>query len=335
MSTRVPDALRRPLAMRPAILPKPWGGRRLAALYGKTLPDDQPYGEAWELSDRPEGSSIVASGPLAGRGLRELAGDHLDAIAGAAGAALGRCPLLFKLLDCRQTLSVQVHPDDAGAAALGDLGKEEAWVVLEADADASLYIGFERELNEAEARAAIAEGRLQELLRRVPVRAGDAFHLRPGTVHAIGSGCVLAEIQQSSNVTYRLYDWGRVGLDGQPRELHVEDGLAASDLTPSDCAVGGAPTPIDGGEQEALVAGEKFTLDRLRLTTGTPFAAGTAGQLRIVACTAGSVTVTSAGESVTLVAGRTALLTASVEAYELAPTNGRAEVLLAGPGTGS
>lgn len=301
-----------PLLLSPAVFAKPWGGRLLEG-WGKTLPPEQPIGEAWEVSDRAEGSSRVEGGPLDGRSLRELMASDAEGLLGAELlAADPRCrerfPLLFKLLDCRQTLSVQVHPDDARAEAKGDRGKEEAWYVLEAEPDAALYLGFAREVGPEEVRRAAEQGALEPLLRKVPARPGDCFHLVPGTVHAIGGGLLLAEIQQSSDLTYRLYDWGRVGLDGRPRELHLDDALAVSRFTPSEHACQAPEEPIAGGRRRRLIDGAYFSLAAYEVDG--ELALDGAGPA-IVAAIAGELALVGARGEVTLPRGRSALLPAA------------------------
>ncbi len=304
-----------PLLLEPVLQAKPWGGRNLAAL-GKQLPPGPPIGEAWEVSDRPEGSATVAAGPLKGRTLAELMRQAPEELVGDSQAS--RFPLLFKFLDCREVLSLQVHPDDSAAAPFGDLGKEEAWVVLETDPGAHIYIGFESETSPEAVREAIAANRLDALLRRVEVEPGDVFHLLPGTVHAIGSGLMLAEIQQSSNLTYRLYDWGRVGLDGKPRELHLEQGLEVMRFGPWE------PTPLPSGGGvgpcSQLVEGRAFRLWRLLLDG--PYSLPTTGRPTILACVAGEATVD--GQRMTR--GRTVLVPAVMNSVRL---EGAAEVLIA------
>ncbi len=320
--------------MEPALFVKPWGGHLLAKRYGKRAAGPsatEPIGEAWEISGRDEGSSRVRTGPLAGRTLAELVREYPREILGDAATrstAPPRFPLLLKILDCRETLSVQVHPDDARARAKGDLGKEEAWVVLEATPDAALYLGFTRPVTEAEVRDAIAQGTLPALMRKVSVEPGEVYHLVPGTVHAIGAGCLLAEIQQSSDLTYRLYDWGRVGLDGQPRALHIEESLACAKLRPGSCACHARAEDVPGGALEALIRGRHFALDRLHLDGRHP--RSTHNVPLLVLALDGAVQVASAAGKAELGPASSALVPACAEGVAL---TGRATVLLAYPPT--
>lgn len=210
-----------------------WGGhRRLREDFGVQSALD-PLAEAWVLSCHPDGPSVLADGPYAGR---TLAGYLEEAGKEVLGTHCGRFedfPVLIKLIDAERDLSIQVHPSDEYALAHeGQFGKTEMWVALEAEPHACLYYGFEREVSREEFARHIADGTLTELLRKVPVKQGDVFFIPSGTLHAIGAGLVIAEIQQNSNVTYRVFDYNRVGADGKPRPLHVEKALEVTDLRP-------------------------------------------------------------------------------------------------------
>lgn len=209
-----------------------WGGRKLETLFGKALPPGAPVGEAWLISDHPEYESRVVEGPQKGRSLRDLMVAEGPRLLGtrAKPTPFGRFPLLLKLLDAVEVLSVQVHPDDATALRLGepDAGKTEMWRVFQADPDAVLYCGLEPGVTPERFLAGVKDNTLDRLVRRFPARAGMSIFVNAGTVHAIGAGLVIAEIQQNSNLTYRSYDWGRVDAAGKPRELHIEKSLAAT-----------------------------------------------------------------------------------------------------------
>jgi len=223
-----------PLILAPIYRSYLWGGRRFETALGRRLPDAGVYAESWQLVDRGADQSVVAAGPFAGATLGGLVRDR-------GGDLLGRhaprdsFPLLFKFLDACQDLSVQVHPDDARAARLGtpDLGKTEAWYVIDAAPGARIYAGLREGVTREAFAAALRAGRCDEVIHSFPARPGECVFIPAGTVHAIGAGLLVAEIQQSSDVTYRLHDWNRVGPDGKPRQLHVEQGLeAASRLGP-------------------------------------------------------------------------------------------------------
>lgn len=223
--------------LRPACKAYIWGGRRLIEEYGKGDGAGN-LAESWELSCHPDGPSIAADGPYAGRSLPEILAERPE-FAGRAVESLGRFPVLVKLIDAARDLSVQVHPDDAYTLKHeGQLGKTEMWYIIDAEPGAGLYCGFRREVTPAQLHTAIEGNTLCELLRRVPVKAGDVVFIPAGTVHAIGAGILLAEIQQSSSVTYRLYDYGRLGADGKPRELHIDKALDVAALSPAPASFG-------------------------------------------------------------------------------------------------
>jgi len=221
--------MRQPLKFTPILKDKIWGGRRLGRMYGADA-SRRLIGEAWLVDE----SAVVAEGPQAGTSLREVARADPAGVMGSRAAG-GRqdFPLLVKLLDADDVLSVQVHPDDAYAQAREGLpfGKCEVWLVLEAEPGASIIHGFRRRLTRDELRRAIAEGRLVDEMQQVEVKAGDVVLNTPGTVHALGKGMLIYELQQSSDLTYRLYDWGRLS-DGVPRPLHIEQSIEVSDLQP-------------------------------------------------------------------------------------------------------
>jgi mannose-6-phosphate isomerase len=261
-----------PLRFEPILKERVWGGRRLAAL-GKPLPEEgPPIGESWELSDLPEGQSRVADGALAGITLGELVRERGSELLGPASLDGGAFPLLVKTIDAAETLSVQVHPDVDAAARLGGRPKSEAWVILDASPGAVLYLGLRPGTTRAALEAAIAAGRVEELLRTVAVRAGDVVAVRPGTVHALGGGVLLAEVQQPSDTTYRIYDWGRLGLDGRPRALHVSESLEAVELEAAPVPLR-APTRIDLGP---------FTLEVTRVGPDAPLPLAGEGPLALV-----------------------------------------------------
>lgn len=258
-----------PLTFQPVFQERVWGGRRLADLYGKPLPPDRPIGESWEIADRPEGPSVVAAGPCAGRTLRSLMEDPETraALLGEAGDCRGRFPLLVKLLDARDVLSLQVHPPADRAAALGGESKTEMWYVAHAEPGAEVCAGVCPGTTPAEFRRRLAEGTAAEVVPRLPVRAGDALFLPSGRLHALGAGLVVFEIQENSDTTYRVFDWNRVGTDGRPRELHVEPALASIDFNDTDPRL--LPrdfTPAGPVARRRLVNDPLFRVEQWRLT---------------------------------------------------------------------
>ncbi len=225
-----------PLMFSPVYRRYLWGGRRFASAFGRVLPSGDDFAESWELVDRGEDQSVVAAGPLAGATLGSLVRAHGDLLLGKH-ANHTAFPLLFKFLDANQVLSVQVHPDDVRAARLTppDRGKTEAWYVIDAEPGSRIYAGLREGVEPSDLAAAIRAGTCEAVLHSFEPRPGDCVFIPAGTVHAIGAGLLVAEIQQSSDVTYRLFDWNRVGPDGRPRPLHVEVGVeAVTQLGPVD-----------------------------------------------------------------------------------------------------
>lgn len=217
----------RPFRLSPSGKDYIWGGTRLKTEFHKDIELD-PLAETWECSTHPDGPSRVMGGEFDGMTLAQA----IEACPQMLGAGKAELPVLIKFIDARSDLSVQVHPDDAYAAEHegGQKGKTEMWYVVDAEPGAELVFGLSREISSEELRSSIAKGTLEKYLRRVPVHRNDVFYIPSGTIHAIGRGALIAEIQQCSNLTYRLYDYGRLGKDGKPRQLHVEKAVEVSDL---------------------------------------------------------------------------------------------------------
>jgi mannose-6-phosphate isomerase len=260
-----------PLVFEPYARPQVWGKRRLETLLGKRLPASGAFGESWEISAHPHHVSRVAEGPYAGERLDELWRERHTQIAGQVGDSTDRFPLLIKYLDCDQQLSVQVHPNDEAAARLipGELGKTEAWVILEAESTARIYAGLKPGTSRDDVEHCLREGTLADCLHSFAPRPGDCIFLPAGTVHAVGGGVLMAEVQQSSDATFRLFDWNRPGSDGKPRPLHIEQSLESMDwsagpngpLQPEPIV--GLPAAVQG---ELLVRCPYFGLSRFRFT---------------------------------------------------------------------
>ncbi len=215
-----------PLIFKPLFRPKIWGGRNLERLLDKQLPPGGPIGESWECADLDEGQSVVATGPAAGRTLHDLVNSWGADLLGRAPLVGDRFPLLIKFLDAVQPLSIQVHPDAATAARLGPNArpKEEMFYVIDAAPGGCIYLGLRPGVSRDDLSAAARNGGIESLLNRIPVKAGQSFHARPGTVHALGAGVVVAEVETPSDTTYRLHDWGRIRA-GSDAGLHVEEAL--------------------------------------------------------------------------------------------------------------
>jgi mannose-6-phosphate isomerase len=209
-----------------------WGGRRLGTVLGKPIGDAGDYAESWEIADCGEDQTVVAEGDLAGRTLAQLVRSEAVALFGT-GPRPEQFPLLIKFLDCNDRLSVQVHPNDAQAQRMGRgvYGKTEAWFILEAKPDSVIYAGLKPGVDRPMLEKHLDAGSVAECLHSFPARRGDCVFVPAGTVHALGEGILLAEVQQSSNVTFRLFDWGRLGTDGKPREMHREESLECIDFS--------------------------------------------------------------------------------------------------------
>lgn len=221
-----------PFLLRPSGKDYLWGGSRLKEEFGKNLPME-PLAESWECSTHPDGPSYAVTGPFAGQSLAQILKAHPEFL--GTHPEGGELPILIKFIDAKQDLSVQVHPDDRYAAVHenGQRGKTEMWYVLDAERDASLIYGLNRPVNAGQIRRAIADGTLGKYLQRVSIRKGDLFFIEPGTIHAIGAGALVAEIQENSNLTYRLYDYDRLDKDGRKRPLHIDRALEVANLASS------------------------------------------------------------------------------------------------------
>jgi mannose-6-phosphate isomerase len=294
-----------------------WGGRRLGTLLGKALGEGDDYAESWEVCDRPDDQSRVARGPLAGVSLGELVRERADELLGRH-APLDRFPLLFKFLDAQKPLSVQVHPDDSRARQLDppDLGKTEAWVVLDAQPGSLIYAGLKRGFDRAALDRELRRGTCELCLHRFEPKPGDCIFIPAGMVHAIGAGLLVAEIQQSSDVTYRLFDFNRVGPDGRPRTLHIEHGLTAIDFRHGP-ALPQTPQPGSRPHIERLVECDKFVLDRW--TISSPETMDGDDRCHLLAVVEGELTIAGDPDERPLQRGSTALLPASLGKTELRP----------------
>ncbi len=218
-----------PIAFSPIYMTRVWGGRSLETVYQRDLPDDQPYGESWEMSDRADEQSIVSSGPFAGKSLHDLWTNHREEIFGDDLTG-DRFPLLIKILDARDDLSIQVHPPAEVADELGGDPKTEMWYIADCDPGAKLYIGLKDGCTRDTFERSLAEGTVEEQVHAVSPRAGESIFIPSGRLHAIGAGFLIYEIQQNSDTTYRVFDWNRVGLDGDPRDLHIDESMASIDF---------------------------------------------------------------------------------------------------------
>jgi mannose-6-phosphate isomerase len=294
-----------------------WGGRRLESCLGKPIGPGSDYAESWEICDHGADQSIVDQGPLAGTTLGELVRVRGEELLGRAHPQ-PHFPLLVKFLDAAQVLSVQVHPNDEQAARQTppDLGKTEAWVILAAEPGSKVYAGLRPGVDRAQLAAAIAEGTCERLLHQFEPQAGDCLFIPAGTVHALGKGLLVAEIQQSSDTTFRLYDWNRVGPDGRPRPLHVDEGLAVVDFQRGPVAPQ-QPQPTARPWASRLVECDKFTIDRWDFDR--PQTIGGDQRFHIICVLEGAVRIARDPHGQSLPKGGTALLPACLAGVRLEP----------------
>lgn len=277
-----------------------WGGRGLERFLGRKLPEGDPIGESWELVDRDEAQSILAAGPDAGTPLRELLSVHGADIMGPNWPQGRPFPILVKWLDCRERLSLQVHPPASIAPKLGGEPKTENWYIGHAEPGAAVLAGLKPGVGAASFRAALAGNTAEALVHRLPTQTGDSLLIRSGVMHAIDGGNIILEIQQNSDTTYRVYDWGRVGLDGRPRAMHVEQSMASLEANTA-----AAPELIRSAARCVTLADcAEFRIVRHHLGAGEKLEFAAGEQARIVSVTDGELT----GNSEALRKGDTVLV---------------------------
>jgi len=268
-----------------------WGGRALAAAFGRVLPKGRAIGESWEIVDRPEAQAVVEGGEFAGCTLRDLIANHGQETMGPRWPVERRFPILVKWLDCRERLSLQVHPPADRAAELGGEPKTENWFIAEAAPGAALIVGLRQGVTRNEFERALAAGRLEQCVNRFPVTTGDSVLVRSGTVHAIDAGNLILEIQQNSDTTYRVFDWGRTGLDGKPRQLHLREALASIQWGQPETQ------PLRAAATRAVLADcAEFRLRRVPLAGGEHLTFAGGQQPRLLHLVRGSVCEAAVGE---------------------------------------
>jgi mannose-6-phosphate isomerase len=326
-----------PLRLLPRAAEKVWGGSRLAGLVADPFDARGPIGEVWVCSDREERGSTVVGGPFDGRTLRGLMLSERAALLGeAAPNSEGGFPLLVKLLEAAQDLSIQVHPDTTAANRLRSESKEECWYILHAEPGAEVYLGLAAGIDARTFAASAETPDVVDLLARYPVRAGDFLHVPAGTVHGIGAGITLVEVQESSDTTYRIYDWGRVGLDGQPRETHIEEALASIDYDVHPAGplraefralVGG-----DGVDRRALLVDTApFRVELLELHRGGPVGEDGLPTILVILSGSGSLSTKATEAPSRIRAGECWLLPADARDARIGATSGELTLLRAIP----
>lgn len=294
-----------PLTFEPIFMERMWGGRRLETQFGKKLPPNVRIGESWEIVDRPEAQSVVRDGEFKGKTLHHLWIQHRrDAFGNLAEAP--RFPLLIKLLDAAERLSLQVHPPKKAGAKLGGEPKTECWYVAAVEPDTEVFVGFRERITRAQFEKSVGEGSAADHVHRIKVKPGDAVFLPAGRFHAVGAGNLLIEIQQNSDTTYRVFDWNRVDDRGKPRQLHVDQALESidfNDVTPQ----------LIKPEGERLVRDELFEIQKWDLESRREV--GPRGQFAIVCCLSGKLSCADAN----LAPGEFFLIPASLQDRYLHP----------------
>jgi mannose-6-phosphate isomerase len=291
-----------PLTFAPIFKERIWGGRKIEQLYGKPLPAGAPFGESWEISDRPGDESIITNGPLKGKTLHWLVENHGTELFGKP--VTGNFPLLIKILDAQEKLSLQVHPPAKLAPLLGGEPKTEMWYIAHAEPGAELYVGLKHGVTRAEFETKIKSGKVEDCFHRVLVKTGDAMFLPSGRVHAIGAGLVIFEVQQNSDTTYRVFDWNRVDKNGKGRDLHVKESLASIDFEDFEPA-------LQPHGAESVVENDLFRVSKVDLQNSTTAKFG--GELEIIGMLTGSATI----DGLTLRPGQFCLVPACCSGVEL------------------
>ena len=272
-------SLNSPLTFEPIFQERIWGGNKLAELFGKNIPPNKRIGESWEIVDRPEAQSIVCQGPLSGRSLHDLWVNFREELFGKVPDA-PRFPLLIKLLDAQEKLSLQVHPPQEIAESLGAEAKTEFWYAIAAEPNAEIFVGLRKSMTRDQFEDALHSGTVAECVHAISMKSGAAMFLPSGRFHAIGAGNVLVEVQQNSDTTYRVFDWNRVDDQGEPRQLHVDQALQCIDFNDV------APEPITS-TGELLVRNELFEVQKWTLDSARNIAPP--GQFAIGLCLTGEL----------------------------------------------
>jgi len=272
-----------PITFKPLYMERVWGGREFERVYHRSLPDPaQPFGESWEIVDREGEQSVVDEGPLAGKTLHELWTFHREDIFGSGYESHPRFPILIKMLDARDELSIQVHPPARLAAELGGEPKTEMWYIADCDPAAKLYVGLKQGVTKADFEKAIEDGSVEQCVHAIAPQPGDSIFIASGRLHAIGAGFLIHEIQQNSDTTYRVFDWNRLGLDGKPRQLHVAQSMASIDFDDFEPA-------MDVPDGDNLATCEYFRTDRKSLAAGETITHPEPGRFSILSVAEGAL----------------------------------------------
>ncbi|MGJ8673016.1 type I phosphomannose isomerase catalytic subunit [Rubritalea sp.] len=304
-----------PITFTPIYQQRVWGGRKLESIYRHTLPDPlTPYGESWEISDRCEAQSVVTSANFKGKTLHELWSEHRSELFGDYSSE--RFPLLIKILDAQADLSIQVHPPQHIASALHGEAKTEMWYIAHAAPGATIYVGLKNGTTKEAFESALHNGDPDKLVHAIQPLAGDSIHIPSGRLHAIGAGLVIYEIQQNSDTTYRVFDWNRLGLDGKPRDLHIEESLKCIDFDDFEPA-------MDSPKGTTLAECPYYKVDEINLIAGDTLGNPATDKFSILTIVAGTIRDTEGSEYTTgdfLLLPATASVTAASSAKILQTT---------------
>jgi mannose-6-phosphate isomerase len=301
-----------PLTFHPIFKERIWGGRDLERWFNKAIPANVRIGESWEISDRPDDASVIANGPLAGRSLRWLMENDPAGLLGPRNPMPQRFPLLIKIIDAQEKLSLQVHPPAPIAAQLGGEPKTEMWRIVKAGPDAELFVGLKRGVTRSEFEKKIATGTVAECFHRIPVKAGDSVFLQSGRVHALGAQTLIFEVQQNSDTTYRVFDWNRLDASGKPRDLHVAQSLASIDFNDFESALLPSEFKRDRfGATRLLVDDPLFKVVERKLAQGESMTLPP-GQMTIIGLVDGALRASGGGIDADLSAGQFCLFPAKL-----------------------
>ncbi len=308
-----------PIFLNPDFKDRIWGGSQLSTLFDKAIPNDHT-GESWEVACHDNGNSTVSNGVYKGKLLKDIVLNDKEAWLGSAFTEVKKFPLLIKFIDAKEKLSVQVHPDDAYAAVNenGEFGKNECWYILDSKPGSELIVGLKKEISKEDFVQAVKDGKVEDTLNTIPVKAGDVINIPAGVLHAIGDGIVLAEVQQNSDTTYRVYDWNRVGLDGKKRDLHIEKSIDVIDFEGIHETTKTEGLSIKNEEFETLyyIANSYFALEKVKLH-GTMLHDTEQKKFYIYLCIDGSGSLNYNQESYPIKKGDAVFIPASLGSYSI------------------
>ncbi len=315
-----------PLLFTPIYKNYVWGGQKIARIFNRKT-DVETCAESWEIADRPEGASVVANGPFAGSSLSDLRKRIGPSALFGNYTHSDKFPILIKIIDAKQQLSVQVHPDNLSAPACGGEPKTEMWYVLEAEPNAIVLAGFKKNISEQSFKQLLEEKHPEDTLQRISVQTDQAIYIPGGRIHSIGAGCLMLEIQQNSNTTYRVYDWNRSGTDNKPRELHTEQALKTINWNDTESAVIKPQKleDLNGNTIWKLTSCDHFEVMRLNISKQITIKDMTSFHALFIA--KGKVVVEGNNTAITMEAGTSCLLPAGLKSYSITPASRNAVII--------